>query len=200
MRSRDYLEKYGKLTKALRILSRIGFWVSLVLTAVLLPAATVLLMSGRLGISVALPENLMLVDGVIRYNIAMLADSLSPADATAIIARVLFSIAVYAAVVGATLFFLCKILHSVEQGNPFDGKTPGRLSAIGVIFLAGSVLVGIAQANIASVLIHAMNLTESISAYYTINDMMVISGLLLLILSAIFRYGSYLQEEYDATL
>jgi hypothetical protein len=29
---------------------------------------------------------------------------------------------------------------------------------------------------------------------------MIVAGLLMLILSGVFRYGSYLQEEYDATL
>jgi len=48
--------------------------------------------------------------------------------------------------------------------------------------------------------LHALGLKEMMGVYYSINTTMIMTGLLMLILSGIFRYGAYLQEEYDATL
>ncbi len=87
-------------------------------------------------------------------------------------------------------FFLC--LQGKEQ------EIARRIASIGIVFLVGSLLVVSAQASTANV--HALRLTDVMSVNYSANTTMLFSGLLLLILSSIFRYGSYLQDEYDATL
>lgn len=156
----------------------------------------------RYAITISIPENLHLgyVDGVIRYNLAFAVAAVTPQYINSIINRMLYSIVVYATVFGGISFYLSGVLKAVEKRAPFEQKNPRRIASMGLIFLVGSVFVGSAQASVANIIIHAMGLTEALSVNYSANFAMVSAGLLLLILSSIFCYGSYLQEEYDATL
>jgi hypothetical protein len=159
-------------------------------------------LSARAGIALSygIPENLYLVDGVIRYNLALVAETVTPLQMTMIIKQLFFSIVVYSTVFGLILFYLCGVLRMVENGTPFDRENARRISSIGLIFLVGSIFIGSAQASSANTIIHVLGLTDTMSVNYSLNTMMLFAGLLLLILSSVFRYGSYLQEEYDATL
>jgi hypothetical protein len=194
------VEKYRKLAKLLRILAQVGYWVSAIAVLFLLPLAIYLSIRGGISLNYGIPENFCLTDGVIRYNLALAAGTVTPSQMTAIVKQILFSIVVYYAVFGSILFFLSGVLKTVEDGAPFEGKNARRISSIGFIFMVGSLFVGTAQASTANTLIHALRLTDMMSVNYSANTIMIFSGLLMLILSGIFRYGSYLQEEYDATL
>jgi flagellar basal body-associated protein FliL len=140
------------------------------------------------------------IDGVIRYNLALAAGAVNPEQASAILVKILFSIVIFAVVYGAISFFLSGVLKAIENGEPFQSNNARRISSIGIVFLVGSFFVGTAQASTADVIIHAMGLTEVLTVNYSANSIMIAAGLLMLILSGIFRYGSYLQEEYDVTL
>ncbi len=202
MRSIEYLKKYIKLVKVLRIFSQAVYWLSAATVAILLPLAIYLSVSKNWSIGVSVPGNFRLgyMDGVIRYNLALAAGAVNPEQASAIIVRVLFSIVVFAAVYGAISFFLSGVLKAIENGEPFQSNNARRIFSIGMVFLVGSFFVGTAQASTADAIIHAMGLTEVLTVNYSANSIMIAAGLLMLILSGIFRYGSYLQEEYDATL
>lgn len=203
MRSEEYLKKYSKLVKVLRILAQVVYWLSAVAIAILLPLAIYLSVSKHWFISIGvLPGNFRLgyIDGVIRYNLALAAGAVTPEHANAILVQILFSIVVFTAVYGAISFFLSGVLKTIENGEPFQRNNARRIFFIGLIFLGGSLFVGTAQASAANVIIHAMRLTEALTVNYSANSIMIVAGLLMLILSGVFRYGSYLQEEYDATL
>lgn len=203
IRSVEYLKKYSKLAKVLRILAQVVYWLSAVAIAILLPLAIYLSVSKHWFISIGvLPGNLRLgyIDGVIRYNLALAAGAVTPEHANAILVQILFSIVVFTAVYGAISFFLSGVLKTIENGEPFQRNNARRIFFIGLIFLGGSLFVGTAQASAANVIIHAMRLTEALTVNYSANSIMIVAGLLMLILSGVFRYGSYLQEEYDATL
>lgn len=202
MRSIEYLKKYGKLVKVLRILSRVIFGLSASAVAILLPLAIYLSVNKNWSIGMGVPENLRLgfTNGVIRYNLALIAGAVTPEQASAIVVQILFSIVVFVSVYGAISYLLSGVLGAIENGEPFQRNNAGRIFSIGLIFLGGSLFVGTAQASAANVIIHAMGLTEALTVNYSANSIMIVAGLLMLILSGIFRYGSYLQEEYDATL
>lgn len=202
MRSIEYLKKYSKLVKVLRILAQVVYWLSAAAIAFLLPLAIYLSVSKNWAISIGVPEHLRLgyTDGVIRYNLVFAAGAVTPEQASAILVKILFSIVVFAAVYGVISFFLSGVLKAIENGEPFQSNNARRIFSIGLIFLVGSFFVGTAQASTANVIIHAMGLTNALTVNYSANSIMIVAGLLMLILSGIFRYGSYLQEEYDATL
>ncbi|NLB80999.1 MAG: DUF2975 domain-containing protein [Clostridiaceae bacterium] len=202
MPSVEYLKKYSKLVKVLRILSQVTYWLSTAAVAILLPLAIYLSVSKQWCIVIGVPGNFRLgyIDGVIRYNLAFAAGAVTPEHANAILVQILFSIVVFAAVYGAISFFLSGVLKAIENGEPFQRNNARRIFSIGLIYLGGSLFVGTAQASAANVIIHAMRLTEALTVNYSANSIMIVAGLLMLILSGIFRYGFYLQEEYDATL
>lgn len=202
MPSVEYLKKYSKLVKVLRILSQVTYWLSTAAVAILLPLAIYLSVNKHWCIGIGVPGNFRLgyIDGGIRYNLAFAAGAVTPEHANAILVQILFSIVVFAAVYGAISFFLSGVLKAIENGEPFQKNNARRIFSIGLIFLGGSLFVGTAQASAANVIIHAMRLTEALTVNYSANSIMIVAGLLMLILSGIFRYGFYLQEEYDATL
>ncbi len=200
MRALDYLDKNRKLVKVLRILSQVGLWASAAAVVISLPLAVSLAGGNNWGIFQAIPENLDFgyVDGVIRFNV-MLTD-ITPRQVQIITAQILFSITVYGAVFGAVMFYLSNVLKTVENRMPFARENARRIASMGLVFLAGSLFTGMIQAGTANAIIQTLRLTEMMSVNYSLNSSMLITGLLLFVLSGIFRYGAYLQEEYDATL
>lgn len=202
MRTSEYLSRHKKLVKLLRILSQVGYIASTVLILTILPLAIYLSIAANWNISFGVPNlnQLGYMDGVIRYKLTFAVGAVTPDQAVAIFRQMLFSIVIFATVYGAISFYLSGVLKAVENGIPFEPKNVRRLSSIGLIFMVGSLFVGIAQASTANVIIHAMGLTDALTVNYSFNSLMMVSGLMMLILSGIFRYGSYLQEEYDATL
>jgi TRAP-type C4-dicarboxylate transport system permease small subunit len=134
-------------------------------------------------------------DGVLRFKLS----ELSLSQRQSVFATLMFTVASFCCVYGALLYFLQGILRSVEKGSPFVKENASRLSIIGYILLGGSVIVGLAYSATANAMVEALKIT-GISVNFHLNSTMFASGLLLLILAGVFHYGSYLQDEYDATL
>jgi len=65
--------------------------------------------------------------------------------------------------------------------------------------MAGSVILKIAEGITAMAIIDSLEI-KNVDVTFTVDGAMLLTGFLVLILAGIFRYGSYLQDEYDATL
>ena len=107
--------------------------------------------------------------------------------------------AILSAIFTAILNELRKILKTVILDNPFDKENSKRLTIIAVVLMIGSLFVNIARVSIATAFVKITNIT-GISINYNIDFSMLLYGFLILILAGVFKYGCYLQEEYDATL
>jgi len=70
---------------------------------------------------------------------------------------------------------------------------------MGSVFVAGSFILDITTSAL-FVQISKMFGASGIDMSYTPNLTMLFSGILLFILSGVFKYGNYLQDEYDATV
>ncbi|EEG78935.1 DUF2975 domain-containing protein [Dethiobacter alkaliphilus] len=195
------VERYRKLAKILRVLSQVGYWGSALVVLILLPLAIYISTAQNIAFGWGTMEyfNLGLTDGVIRYNLSLAEQSTDPGVSRTVVAGILYSVVVYSAVYGLVLFFLSGVLKSVEKGTPFIRQNARRLTSIGIVFIVGSVFAGVTQAAAAYAIIQALDLA-ALSVNYSVNSNMILTGLLMLILSGVFRYGAYLQEEYDATL
>lgn len=200
MRALEYLDKNRKLVKVLRILSQVGLWASAAAILILLSLAVYMTSTHSAGIFQGIPDNHNLVYSGIVIRLGLTLSNVAPQQIQTIVTQILFSAAAYACIFGGVLFFLSGILKNVENRLPFAPENARRISAMGVVFLVGSLVTGLAQAITAGSAIHALGLTEVMDVNYSINTPMLMNGLLMLILSGIFRYGAYLQEEYDATL
>jgi hypothetical protein len=111
----------------------------------------------------------------------------------------LFSIAIGCVMGALFVHQLVGILREVENAKPFSPANAGRLGKMGILVIVTSVVYRIGQAAALSAMIDVAGL-EDISVNYLPNTDMVFVGILLFILAGIFKYGSYLQDEYDATL
>lgn len=95
---------------------------------------------------------------------------------------------------------LSLILKSVENASPFTDDNASRLNIIGRILCLGAFLYPLAEYIAAKMVMEIIKNPQITAHYSAINFSMLLSGILVLILGGIFKYGNYLQEEYDATL
>jgi len=91
------------------------------------------------------------------------------------------------------------ILRTVEKDCPFEGKNSKRLTIIGIVLIISSIVFNIAQYNIVETMIESFQIAN-LDVKYSFDGTMLTTGFLILILAGVFMYGSFLQNEYDATL
>jgi len=94
---------------------------------------------------------------------------------------------------------LRSILKTIANDHPFEKNNSKRLLIIGIVLMAGSVILKIAEGITAMAIIDSLEI-KNVDVTFTVDGAMLLTGFLVLILAGIFRYGSYLQDEYDATL
>jgi hypothetical protein len=97
------------------------------------------------------------------------------------------------------LHYLIKILKNVEIDKPFAKENSHSLAKIGRLAIVASFLVPIGGTVEGRYLVSIIK-NSYINYNYGPNMSLLLCGVLLLILSGIFRYGNYLQHEYDTTL
>ena len=91
------------------------------------------------------------------------------------------------------------ILKTVTDNRPFERNNAKRLFIIGIVLIISSVVRKFIEGIFALAVIDMLKI-ENIDVNFTIDGAMLLFGFLILILAGVFQYGSYLQEEYDATL
>ncbi len=103
------------------------------------------------------------------------------------------------AMVAVILFEVKRILKTVCEDNPFEKSNSKNLTVIACALIAGSLTVNIFASRFASEVIKALQIAN-MSLGYSIDLTLLLTGVLILILAGVFRYGNYLQEEVDSTL
>lgn len=94
---------------------------------------------------------------------------------------------------------LWKLLRSIAMEQPFAPENANRLSFIGYVLLIGAFVLETAYYVLQKVIIHQLDVAW-LKVQYGFNFTMILMGLLLLILSGVFKAGNYLQNEYDETV
>ncbi|MDF2673331.1 MAG: hypothetical protein K0R09_1596 [Clostridiales bacterium] len=193
-------EKAKKMSRYLRVVTQIFYWVGLV-GAVLLAIAVVvvsIMPEKYFIISPKASDNIgFSIDGLINYRInsqTAIELSLKP-----IYQAISFMAAIILA--GLSIIFrqISKILKTVEGDRPFSEENSRRLTIIGFVLLIGSFVFNIAEGIVANAMIHTLSI-PNVQINYKADGFMMLTGFLLLILAGVFKYGNYLQQEYDATL
>lgn len=91
------------------------------------------------------------------------------------------------------------LLKTVEIDQPFAEENAKRVTIIGVILILGSIFVPLAGGLVAYSIIETFH-PKNFSVNFGADSMMLFAGFLMLIFGGIFRYGHFLQQEYDSTL
>lgn len=188
-------DSFKKLTKMIRIVLQCFYWASIA-TGVLCLVGFIalqfisdkyLMSNGNAGFTLSL-------DGMIRYDAG---------DKAVNLAGVYQSITIMAALLSAGLAVFLRqlytLLKTIEGDTPFTAENTRRLKIMGFILLIYAFLAPGAGVLVASSMTHAFT-AENISVVYSVNINLLFSGFVLLILAGVFRYGSFLQSEYDTTL
>jgi len=135
------------------------------------------------------------LNGIVRFQVGG-----GQLDGSGSLRRVYLSIALAAAVYDLLFLYLLRrlrgLLETVVAKNPFHRGNPRRIRDLGSAVTAAAFLIPGANSYVAWQMIRSFNLT-GFSVLYTPDLKLVFAGLLLLILSAVFDYGCYLQEEMD---
>jgi Protein of unknown function (DUF2975) len=91
------------------------------------------------------------------------------------------------------------ILEDVKNQMPFSENNVKHLFRVAYTILVSSVLIPVMNFALASIIILHFDISN-FDVELPIELSMVFIGFLMLILAHIFRYGAYLQNEYDQTL
>ena len=109
------------------------------------------------------------------------------------------------AILANCLFYLINIkqiqsiLGTIKDDRPFDERNAKSLFTMSVVFITGSILLEVIGNRVFDVILETVGI-GGISGSPSINLTMLFTGVLLLVLSGVFKYGNYLQEEYDETV
>lgn len=102
---------------------------------------------------------------------------------------------------------LRKVLVPMMAGQPFDGTVSGNIKKLGIVVIIGGIILDVAQAVGSGALLYRYNipslLSDNISRInvnYEINMTSILIGVLVIMLSYVFRYGEELQQQADETL
>ncbi|MFP4698680.1 MAG: DUF2975 domain-containing protein [Eubacteriales bacterium] len=195
----DSLKRFRSFAKLVRIFLNISFWICIIGVMILIFCKIALLFISNdtiiteLGISI--PFKLS-YDNIVQYNIT---NDVSIGDIEPILNLIILIGIIYLIVFCIIVKQLTVILKSVEKGNPFNENNSLKLKVIGTTLIIASLITPICDMLLAIKVIQFLNINID-SFNYSINLTMLFSGLLILLLSGVFRYGSKLQEEYDLTI
>ena len=184
----------------LRIVMNVFYWVTIVAACGCLIAAIVIKFIpdshfalsersiGHLGFS---------LDGLIKYNLN------SAAFQGINMKNIYIAITIMSALISFLIIPVLKqivlILKSVEEDKPFTKENAKRILIIGIIFILSSFMIPAFEVFVARTMIDTLKI-QNVSTNYTVNIILIVTGFMMFILSSIFKYGSYLQHEYDETV
>lgn len=103
---------------------------------------------------------------------------------------------------------LRKVLAPMTVGEPFDGTVSTNIKKLGIIVMVAGVLSDIVKAVGSSITLFMYDFSGIVLndnvAYISVNHqislMPVLTGVLVIMLSHVFRYGEELQQQADETL
>lgn len=193
--------KYAKMAKSMKKVISVFYIVSIVSLAAFVIAAV---------LCMALPEDYFNIrhfqngsfsfalNGLIKYDISV---SQLPADTSfrKIFTSIVGSAFLYSLAMMRIFKYLRDLLKTVADGVPFDKENPSRLVNIGAVIIGVAFLFPALNELVAGRMIDAF-LLEGFSLNYSVDWFLLMTGWMVLILAGVFRYGCYLQNEYDETL
>lgn len=199
MSNKSEMQKIKRYSRVLRFVMNVFYWVSLVtacisfiatVATIFIPASKFIFKNnyaGSFGIS---------LDGLIKYNLTEAAQGISLKD---VYLTILFMSVVLLFLVAFVAKKLVHILKSVENDSPFEKENAERILAIGRILVLSALFIPALKFIPAKVLLDLVKM-QNIDLNYSVNIYLLLAGFLMFVLSGIFKYGSYLQSEYDETV
>ena len=184
------------LAGTLYIIFKVFFWAAIIFAAAFALGALV---------TVFLPSDLLKTANIeamrlsLGSTISFSLGDLGVVSFKPVLLAILISCAVALPLLATIFWQLTGILKAVKEDRPFADENAKRLIIIGIVSLNASWVTKVLETVTASVIMKTFSI-PNITIGFTIDITMLFMGLLVLILAGVFKYGSYLQGEYDATL
>lgn len=195
------LNKVRRFAKSLRIVMNVFYWSAVV--AILLAAISLLIIN-------FLPKEYLTAKHFLNsnasFNFSFNGLQFSPgnaihenADFTHVIMSILGSVFIYGLALSVIFKQIRNILKTVETQTPFENDNTKRLTKIGAVLIIGSFLFN-AINGLVTISIIKLFESDKYSFVFGPDLFILFTGLMIFILAGIFKYGTYLQNEYDTTL
>lgn len=94
---------------------------------------------------------------------------------------------------------LTALLRRAESGRPFSPDSAKNLVSMGVILIVSCLAIKVGEQVMLRTIMQITGLSD-VSIHFASDSDMILAGILLFVLAGIFKYGKYLQDEYDATV
>ncbi|MDF2700572.1 MAG: hypothetical protein K0Q49_2131 [Haloplasmataceae bacterium] len=137
------------------------------------------------------------IGSVVRYNLDIIsANSINIKSASL---ALIFTVILIIIVIYFITHNLKLIFDTLAEKNPFAEKNSKRIAYIGIFLIVLSALENLPETVMLTILNKQINLND-IEIIYSMDDGLILSGILVIILATVFGYGTFLQNEYDSTL
>lgn len=127
----------------------------------------------------------------------------------------MFSILLVCIVIMIGFVMLCmkkllKIMDIVKKGTPFTEECVSAIRGLGILVIVSGVIIPMISSAVEYFVVNIFKIQELLLAnpgisnvsykLEMVNATSILLGVIIIILSGIFQYGCYLQDEYDSTL
>jgi hypothetical protein len=200
MKKEMNVEKYKKLTKVARIIIQIMFWSTVVLgcIAILFNIVSIFIPYSFFNISDDITRHLSLSNGgIFKFSFDLEPHAIT--NLKPLINVVSLLIMISAILLTPILHQLIRILKNVEKDLPFATENTESLYNIGKVLFIGAFALPGAELIAQNMIIDIIKI-PNLSSSYSINLYLLMMSFLIFILAGIFKYGNFLQQEYDTTL
>ncbi|MGB7605925.1 MAG: DUF2975 domain-containing protein [Lutisporaceae bacterium] len=192
--------KYRRLARIMKIVIKVTYIASVIflvaglVVGILLAVAPI---SSLAAISDTGDSLFLTLDNILMVKINPETTTLE--DLSPVFASICFMAAAIGAVFAAILKQLELILGTIKDDKPFAPENSKRLTTIGITLMIGAFIERAGEYLVASTMINTLKL-NSLSANFSADSNMILIGFVVLILAGVFKYGCYLQNEYDSTV
>lgn len=196
---------FKKLANILRIVMNIFYWISLggIIISILAIPVVFFVTKGDLTANHFLNGNGSLTINLdtgrgLSFNLPKIAIPYT-ADFTRIIMSIIGTSAISCLAMMVIFRQIRDILKTVITGTPFEAKNSKRILNIGAILIGFSITFNVLISAILMNIIDTLSIRD-INISSGVDMFMLFAGIFLIILSGVFKYGAFLQNEYDTTL
>lgn len=191
--------KFKRMSKTLRVVITVFFWAAIFLSALSLIAICIIALNPDSLLKLSNPGRISFYNGMGIANYRLEpnmygADKLKP-----VFLAIFSALLIWSFMFSIILRQVGHILKTVEKDCPFAEKNASRLTIIGVVLIIGSFVFNAAQSAIVYTMIQSFQI-PNLNFTLGLDVSMLTTGCLILILAGVFKYGSFLQQEFDSTL
>lgn len=191
------MEKSKKLVNVLHILATVSFIFSLVVTALLFAGLIVSQFIELPALSSEFFNSSFIFDNTFKFNLSFVEGG----DLRPVFNRVMITGVLALGYLSGASYLLKLILANVKADNVFVEENSKYIKYFGYSLIVFSAIMSGMRFFVASAIMNVIDFPGGhFGANFGFDFQTIFIGLIIVLLSQIFAYGTHLQNEYDATV